>query len=225
MACFVHGVVGAVAARLLLCYVRLSFASASDVIILTDDTFHDMVEDGKGNLPWFVEFYAPWCGHCKALKHEYDQLPAMVEGVAHVAMVDATTEKAVATEFGIEGYPSLRLIAGGRVYPYSGAREAKAMARWLSGGWGSGISEKVPKDKTVVDLVVDRFKKDAIQLLSDAEQVHKFMPSIIPIPRCAAVTQILEGEKTSTGGGENAGTEGGENAGTEGGEKVGTEGG
>lgn len=39
---------------------------------------------------WFVEFYAPWCGHCKKLIPEFKKAKGFLEGVVNFAAVDAT---------------------------------------------------------------------------------------------------------------------------------------
>jgi len=44
--------------------------SDEDVVILTDDNFEELVDNS--NESWFVEFYAPWCGHCKSLEPEWN---------------------------------------------------------------------------------------------------------------------------------------------------------
>lgn len=45
------------------------YDSSSDVVDLTPDNFYQLVTDRDD--VWLVEFYAPWCGHCKNLVPEY----------------------------------------------------------------------------------------------------------------------------------------------------------
>lgn len=63
----------------------------SDVVKLTKDNFLKNVVESDDL--WFVEFYAPWCGHCKKLTPEWEKAAKALKGVVKVGAVDATIEK------------------------------------------------------------------------------------------------------------------------------------
>lgn len=68
----------------------------SHVVALTTETFDSVVLGSKAAL---VEFYAPWCGHCKSLAPKYEQLAKAFAGESEVviAKVDATEEQDLAS--------------------------------------------------------------------------------------------------------------------------------
>ena len=73
------------------------------MIVLNDKTFDETVL--KSNDIWIVEFYAPWCGHCKKIKPEYEQAAKNLKGIVKLGMVDATVEKELSKRFDIKSFP------------------------------------------------------------------------------------------------------------------------
>ncbi|XP_007955666.1 protein disulfide-isomerase A2 [Orycteropus afer afer] len=84
-----------------------------------------------------VEFYAPGCGHCKALAPEYSKAATLLaaESVrATLAKVDGPAEPELTQEFGVTGYPTFKFFRdGNRTHPeeYTGPLEAEGIAKWL----------------------------------------------------------------------------------------------
>ena len=66
------------------------YDSSSPVIKLTKDNFKKLVLDSQDL--WFVEFYAPWCGHCKNLAPSWEKAAKNLKGVVKVGAVDMTTD-------------------------------------------------------------------------------------------------------------------------------------
>jgi protein disulfide-isomerase A1 len=106
----------------------------SNVLTLTDSTLAEALQQHQSIL---VEFYAPWCGHCKRLAPEYEKAAnLLVEkgSNAKVAKVDSTVEKASSSAYSIRGYPTLLYFENGQmVEKYSGGRTADEIANYLLG--------------------------------------------------------------------------------------------
>jgi protein disulfide-isomerase A1 len=113
----------------LLIIVAILAVVQTQVIDLDDSNFTSFVEQH----PYvFVEFYAPWCGHCKALAPEYEKLGELAKGKDYViAKVDATVAEKTAAAFGVEGFPTINFIANGFPIQYKNDRTAVAMQKWL----------------------------------------------------------------------------------------------
>jgi len=101
------------------------------VTVVVGKTFEDIVM--KNDKDVFVEFYAPWCGHCKNLAPRWEELGKEFKDNDKIviAKVDATENDTPAK---IQGFPSLILYpAGDKSNPvqYEGERTTKAMGDWL----------------------------------------------------------------------------------------------
>jgi len=87
-----------------------------DVAMLNDFNFEHNI--GKG--VWFVKFYAPWCGHCKSMAPTWSEYATNVKGEYNIAKVDCTVDTESCSQFGVTGYPTLKLFVDGTVYDFTG---------------------------------------------------------------------------------------------------------
>ncbi|CAI2302669.1 unnamed protein product [Caenorhabditis sp. 36 PRJEB53466] len=82
---------------------------------------------------WFVEFYAPWCAHCKRLHPIWDQVGhALADSnlPIRVGKVDCTRFTAVSNKLNIQGYPTILFFRNGHVIDYRGGREKEALVNF-----------------------------------------------------------------------------------------------
>ena len=91
---------------------KSSSSGSSDVIELTDDNFDKLVLGSKDS--WLVEFYAPWCGHCKNLAPNWAQAATELKGKVKLGALDATVHSIKAKEYGIQGYPTIKYFPSGK---------------------------------------------------------------------------------------------------------------
>ncbi|KAL4785822.1 thioredoxin-like domain-containing protein [Aspergillus varians] len=122
----------------------------SDVVSLTKDTFNDFLAEHDLVL---AEFFAPWCGHCKALAPKYEEAATELKAKnIPLVKVDCTAEEDVCREQEVSGYPTLKVFRGPDVVkPYQGARQADAIVSYM-------VKQSLPAVSTVTEETLEDFK-------------------------------------------------------------------
>jgi thioredoxin 1 len=87
--------------------------ASNDVVNLQDGTFEQEVL--KSDTPVLVDFWAVWCGPCKAIAPAVDEIAREYKGKVKVAKVDVDNAQQTAQRYGIRSIPTLLLFKGGRV--------------------------------------------------------------------------------------------------------------
>ena len=87
----------------------------------------------KSDLPLVVDFWAPWCGPCRAMAPAYEKVSHDMHGKARFVKVNTEDEQGLAAKFNIRSIPTLAVFAGGReIARQPGAMSAPDVARWVS---------------------------------------------------------------------------------------------
>uniref|UniRef100_A0AAY4BBG9 Protein disulfide-isomerase A6 n=1 Tax=Denticeps clupeoides TaxID=299321 RepID=A0AAY4BBG9_9TELE len=135
-----------------------SGGSKKDVVELTDDNFDKTVLDSDD--VWLVEFFAPWCGHCKNLEPEWaaaaSEVKDQTNNKVHLGAVDATVHQGLASRYGIRGFPTIKIFRKGEEpEDYQGGRtRSDIVARALD-----LFSDNAPAPELHEILGEDVFKK------------------------------------------------------------------
>ncbi|NXD30517.1 PDIA2 isomerase, partial [Spelaeornis formosus] len=139
-----------------------------NVLVLHEHNFARALSEHQLLL---VEFYAPWCGHCQQLAPAFARAATELRNEsspARLGKVDATAQTALATEFGITSYPTLKLFRdGNRTHPlaYTGRMDSQGIVRWMLRRAGPSATLLQDSDTIAAfinsqDLVVVGFFKD-----------------------------------------------------------------
>jgi protein disulfide-isomerase A1 len=91
-----------------------------DVVLLTDANAPTLLQSGV----WFVEVYAPWCGHCKKFEPTWAEFASKLKAAGsavRIAKTDGTIHTVLADKLKVAGFPTLRFIKEGAMYEWRGA--------------------------------------------------------------------------------------------------------
>jgi len=177
--------------KLALALVSLLFAAAlaSDVVELTPQNFDTYI---NGDSHALVEFFAPWCGHCKNLAPEYEVVGtafAKIPGVV-VAKVDADAHKDLGSRFGVKGYPTLKWFPKGSTEPvdYAGGRTADDIIKYINEK--AGTNAKTAPAPATAALALTPFTFDTV--VKDPKK-HVFVEFFAPwCGHCKSLKPVWE---------------------------------
>ncbi|USW50392.1 Putative endoplasmic reticulum resident protein [Septoria linicola] len=151
----------------------VSTAAAGSVLDLTPKNFDkEILKSGK---PALVEFFAPWCGHCKTLAPIYEELAGSFESVKDkvtIAKVDADEHKELGKKYEIQGFPTLKWFDGtGKSKPedYKGGRDLESLTAFIA-------------EKTGVKAKKAKSAASQVEFLTDstfAEKVGKDQDALV----------------------------------------------
>jgi len=117
-------------------YIKSEKIPANDghVKTLVGLNFDEVVNDPEKDV--MIEFYAPWCGHCKTLAPKYEQLAEKLKKVDSVVVgkMDATANDWDRSRFEVSGYPTIYFVpakADAKPVKYDGAREIDDMYKFI----------------------------------------------------------------------------------------------
>ncbi|PAN06470.1 hypothetical protein PAHAL_1G266000 [Panicum hallii] len=188
---------------LLLLLSSSSTASAEEEAVLTLDAgnFSEVVAAHQFIV---VEFYAPWCGHCKQLAPEYEKAASILskhDPPVVLAKVDASDEKNkdLSGKYDVQGFPTIKILRsqGDNAQEYNGPRDADGIVEYLKKQVGPASVEirsvedatDLIGDKGVVVVGVfpafggseyDNFMAVAEEMRNDYDFLHTLDGSILP---------------------------------------------
>lgn len=85
----------------------------SNISAITDHSFENDVVESK--IPVLVDFWAQWCGPCKAVAPVLDELSQKYDGKVKFVKLDVDANPATPPKFGVRGIPTLILFKDGQV--------------------------------------------------------------------------------------------------------------
>ncbi|XP_058469880.1 protein disulfide-isomerase A6 isoform X2 [Solea solea] len=174
----------------LVLYVQAMYSASDDVVELTVSNFNREVI--QSDSLWLIEFYAPWCGHCQSLAPDWKKAATALKGIVKVGAVDADQHKSLGGQYGVRGFPTIKIFGGNKNKPeeYQGGRSSQAIVdgamnalRSLvkdrlsgkSGSSGSSGKQSGGSKQDVVELTNDNFDRLVLDS-GDVWMVEFFAP-------------------------------------------------
>ncbi|KAJ2863752.1 hypothetical protein FB639_005257, partial [Coemansia asiatica] len=128
-----------------------------EVVALTRQNFAERTATG----PWFIKFYAPWCGHCQHLAPIWIKLAEATKGKVNIGEVNCDEDNILCTKHNVQGYPSLKLLWEGETVEFKSSRDLDTMT-----GFIDNILAQPNTILSISDLHLEQKKNDVVYMLA-----------------------------------------------------------
>lgn len=139
---------------------------------LTSSNFDELVL--KSKELWVVEFFAPWCGHCKKLAPEWKKAAKNLKGKVKLGHVDCDAEKSLMSRYNVQGFPTILVFGVDKdsPIPYEGARTASAIESFALEQLETNVAPPEVTELTSQDVMEEKCGSAAICFVA-------FLPDIL----------------------------------------------
>jgi len=141
---------------------------------VTDETFYTDVVQRSHEVPVVVDFWADWCGPCKALAPVLEREVAARDGQVELAKLDVDANPQVAAHYGIRSIPAVKAFRNGQVVSeFVGARSAQGVASFLD-----ELSGPTPGERLIDELRASGEEPELVEALG-AEDYERALEHLL----------------------------------------------
>ncbi len=101
-------------------------------IVLNDENYNEILESSE--IPVVMEFWAPWCHHCRALSPALEAAAAELAGQVLIGQVNCDLNPQLPQKYGVQAIPTLFLIRNGKtIGTIINPKDKASLNSWIKG--------------------------------------------------------------------------------------------